>query len=82
MITVERAQEIWAARGPQNTIDVTEAEDKIIKERWAQMLSVHCSYMDAFFTFLHPVPIDKPANDIEKRASIWNRHLERLSKYD
>lgn len=56
MLTQQRAEEIWAQRGIQNTLNddlFTHEELKAVNDRWKQMCG-SASFMSAFFTFLHP----------------------------
>lgn len=77
MITQERAKEIWAQRGIQNSLPDSvfkDGEREIIIKRWEQ-LPGHTSFMDAFFTFLHPQPLEVCYKEHELRATILNRYV-------
>ncbi len=47
MITAERFEAIWAARGPQNEVRVSEDEDAQIRDHW-RTLGGDTSWSDAF----------------------------------
>lgn len=51
-ISKARADQIWAGRGMENSINPTPTEDAIIRALWDQ-LDGSSSYMGAFFIFLN-----------------------------
>ena len=52
-MTKERAEESWAARGPQNELRMSPAEDQEISAIWQTMPGWSC-FMSAFF---HAYPV-------------------------
>jgi hypothetical protein len=73
----ERAEKIWSQRGIQNTLDDSlfePGEREEIVARWEQMPGT-ASFMDAFFTFLHPTPQAVVYTDHELRAEVFRPYI-------